>query len=263
MTSGGIKVDEIRARKRRNELTEFASRWWAGEAEVTRTFFSQPRSKDEHLRWLRMQAYKELQPRPNGIIIRLINELKNDYDMLEHGVDRHDFLHKIQFLEEEFRHYQLFADVVDYLTGQKMTTEELAQYEVPEEGRLRELRTSLAEEHGALARFASSFCEGGGASLYYEGMQVGGDELHDLIAKACRGVYEDEIEHAEQGASGLERGDWTDEQWALAKDMVEAISKQRVRMRNDQFGHVLSEERLREIDEGKIELPERYKALLV
>src|SRR5215203_1156187 len=241
MTSGGIKVDEIRARKRRNELTEFASRWWAGEAEVTRTFFSQPRSKDEHLRWLRMQAYKELQPRPNGIIIRLINELKNDYDMLEHGVDRHDFLHKIQFLEEEFRHYQLFADVVDYLTGQKMS----------------------AEEHGALARFASSFCEGGGASLYYEGMQVGGDELHDLIAKACRGVYEDEIEHAEQGASGLERGDWTDEQWALAKDMVEAISKQRVRMRNDQFGHVLSEERLREIDEGKIELPERYKALLV
>ena len=33
-------VDEIRARERRNELTEFASRWWAGEAEVTRTFFS-------------------------------------------------------------------------------------------------------------------------------------------------------------------------------------------------------------------------------
>ena len=59
-------------------------------------------------------------------------------------------------------------------------------------------------------------------------MQVGGDELHDLIATACRGVYEDEIEHAEQGASGLERGEWSDEQWALAKDMVEAISRQRV-----------------------------------
>lgn len=256
-------MDESRARALRNDLTQFASRWWAGEAEVTRTFFSQKRSKDEHLRWLRMQAFKELQPRPNGIIIRLINELKDDYERLEHGVERHDFLHKIQFLEEEFRHYQLFADVVDYLTGKKITPEELAQYEVPEEAKLRELRTNLMKEHGELARFASSFCEGGGASLYYEGMQVGGDELHDLIAKACRGVYEDEIEHAEQGASGLERGHWSEEQWAQAKSMVEAISRQRVRMRNDQFGHVLSEERIAEIDAGQIELPERYKALLV
>ncbi|MFN0073119.1 MAG: hypothetical protein ACKVVP_16675 [Chloroflexota bacterium] len=256
-------MDELRARRLRNELTEFASRWWAGEAEVTRTFFSQPRRKDEHLRWLRMQAFKELQPRPNGIIIRLISELKDEYDRLEHGVERHDFLHKIQFLEEEFRHYQLFADVVDHLTGQQITPSELSTYEVPEEAKLRELRTSLMKEHGELARFASSFCEGGGASLYYEGMQVGGDPLHDMIATACRGVYEDEIEHAEQGASGLERGEWSDEQWALAKSMVEAISKQRVRMRNDQFGHVLSAQRLTEIDEGKIDLPERYKALLV
>lgn len=256
-------MDQARSHRFRNELTEFASRWWAGEAEVTRTFFSKPRSKDEHLRWLRMQAFKELQPRPNGIIIRLIRELERDYDSLERPVDRSEYLHKIRFLEEEFRHYVLFADVVDHLTGGRLTPEELSNYEVPEEAKLREVRQSLMSKHGDLARFASSFCEGGGASLYYEGMQIGGDPLSDMIAKACRGVYEDEIEHAEHGAQELEEVAHSEEDWALAKEIVEAISRQRVRMRNDQFGHVLSDERLREIDEGKIELPERYRAMLV
>jgi hypothetical protein len=256
-------VDEARSKQLRTEVTELAARWWAGEAEVTRTFFSQPRTKEEHLRWLRLQAHKELQPKPNGIIVRLMNEVRADYDNLEHGVTRTDLLHKIQFLEEEFRHYVLFADVIDYLTGQHMTTEELQNYSLPEDERLGDLRKGFAEKYGALGRFASSFCEGGGASLYYEGMQIGGDPLSDKIAVACRGVYEDEVEHAEVGAIGLEHGAHSEEEWAAARMMVEEISKQRVRMRNEQFGFVLSDERVKEIDAGHIELPDRYKALLV
>src|SRR5437016_4474138 len=100
-------MDEQERRRRGNELLEYASRWWAGEAEVTRTFFSRPRSADEHLRWLRLQAYKELQPRPDGIIVRNVDKLRADYDGLERQVDRHDYLGHLQFVLEEFRHYVL------------------------------------------------------------------------------------------------------------------------------------------------------------
>ena len=256
-------MDDQRATELRNELTRFASRYWAGEAEVARTFFAQPRTNEEHLRWLRLQAYKELQPRDDGLILRLVDQLKADYPLLEHGRERTDFLHTIQFLEEEFRHYVLFADVIDAITGGRLTMEELANYDSAGEYELRTLRQRLAEKHGDLARFASSFCEGGGASIYYEGSLVGGDPLSDRIAVACKGVYDDEVDHAVHGASNLTSQARTEEDWALAKEIVTFISRQRVRMRNEQFGFPLSEARLQEIDEGTIELPERYAAMLV
>jgi hypothetical protein len=255
-------MEEARARQLRNDLTEYAAHWWAGEAEVTRTFFSRPCSTDEHLRWLRLQAFKELQPRPGGIIERNIDKLRANYPGLERAVDRHGYLRDLEFVLEEFRHYVLFADVIDALTGTRLTPAELAIYELPEELKLRELRQRLAQAHGELARFVSSFCEGGGASLFYEGMQIGGDPMSDRIAAACRSVYEDEIEHAEHGAEGLSSTARTEDEWALARQMVEAISKQRLRMRNEQFGFPLSEQRLAEIDAGQIDVPTRFQALL-
>ena len=256
-------MDDQRKREFRNELTRYASRFWAGEAEVAHTFFVAPRTGEEHLRWLRLQACKELQPRADGVIIRLIDKLKGDYPSLEAGVDRHDMLYTMQFLEEEFRHYVLFADVIDHITGGQTTPEELAAYEYPEETKLRLLRVGLAEKHGPLARFASSFCEGGGASIYYEGMLMAGSDLNERIAFACKGVFDDEVDHAAHGAADLSGAADSDEAWALAREMVESISEQRVRMRNEQFGFPLSEERLAEIADGRIELPARYADLLV
>jgi len=222
-----------------------------------------PRSKEEHLRWLRLQAYKELQPRSDGLILKLVDKLKADYPKLEHQEGRDDYLHTIQFLMEEFRHYVLFADVIDDLTGERITPEELTRYELPGETALRKVRRDYIEEHGNLASFASSFCEGGGASIYYEGSLVGGDSLSDKISAACKSVYDDEVDHAAHGATSLSEQAKTEEEWTLARDMVEAISKARVRMRNEQFGSPLSEDRLTEIFAGNIELPARYAELLV
>ena len=84
-------MDERESRERRNELTRYASRFWAGEAEIARTFFERPRAPEEHLRWLRVQAYKELQPRDDGIIIRNIEYLVRDYPALERSVSRAGF----------------------------------------------------------------------------------------------------------------------------------------------------------------------------
>jgi hypothetical protein len=252
-----------RSAEQRNDLTRFASRFWAGEAEVAHAFFSVPRSKEEHLRWLRLQAYKELQPRSDGLILKLVDKLKADYPKLEYQEGRDDYLYTIQFLMEEFRHYVLFADVIDDLTGERITPDELATYELPGETALRKVRRDYIEEHGNLASFASSFCEGGGASIYYEGSLVGGDLLSDKIAAACKSVYDDEVDHAAHGATSLSVQAKTEEDWALARDMVEVISKARVLMRNEQFGSLLSEDRLAEIFAGNIELPARYAELLI
>lgn len=249
--------------KRGQDLLEFASRWWSGEAEVAQTFFSRPHKPEEHLRWLRLQARKELQPGPTGIIIRNVEKLRSDYLDLETGVDRWAYLGTIQFLLEEFRHYVLFADVIDVITGGKLTPEELATYDLPEEQKLREVRANAVQEHGPLARAASSFCEGGGASIFYEGMQIAGDPLSDKIAAACRSVYEDEMDHAHHGVEDMVAVAKTEEDWATARRLVEAISRQRLRMRNEQFSFPLSEDRLEEIAQGKIPLSPRFQALLV
>ena len=256
-------MDDTPSRRLGNELLHHASRWWAGEAEAAKTFFGMPHSGEEHLRWLRLQAYKELQPRPDGLIRRLVDKLQADYPGLEHGVDRAGYLHTLEFLLEEFRHYVLFADVIDEVTGGVLTPEELATYELPEERKLRELREAFGREWGDLARSASSFCEGGGASLFYEGMRTSGDPLSDKIAAACKSVYRDEMEHAHHGVEDLVRVARTEADWRTARYLVEEISKQRLRMRNEQFGFPLSEERLREIGDGKIDLPKRFLALVV
>jgi hypothetical protein len=256
-------MDAAEVRRRRNELTKFASRWWAGESEVARTFFAAPRSREEHLRWLWLQAYKELQPRTDGIIIRLIEKLHAEYPKLEAGVDRTDFLGTIQFLEEEFRHYVLFADIIQHLLGRPITIPEVAKYEYEQENKLRMLRRGYAEKHGGLARFASSFCEGGGASIYYEGSRIGGDPVSDAVARACKGVYDDEVDHAAHGADELAGASNSEADWALAHEMVAAISAQRLRMRNEQFGFPLSDERVAQIDRGDIVLPERLAGFIV
>lgn len=256
-----MNIDE--ARQRGNELLRYASRWWAGEAEAVYTFFSNNRRPDEHLRWLRMQAFKELQPKPEGLIERLVLQLKDGFYTLEDKTSRTEYLETINFLLEEFRHYVLFADVVDAITRSKLTTQELAGYEVPEERNLAALRRDYIQKFGKLAQAASSFCEGGGASLFYEGMQIGGDPISDSIAAACRSVYDDEMDHAHHGVESMVQVAKTEADWQLAWEMVAAISQQRLRMRNQQFGFPLTEARLQEIAEGKIELPARFTALLV
>ena len=256
-------MDEQDIKDRRNALTHFASRYWAGEAEVARTFFSAKRSPQEHLRWLWLQAYKELQPRPDGLILRLVDQIKDGYAVLEVDQGRAEYLETIKFLEEEFRHYVVFADVIESITGEHITTDVLATYEYPEEHSLRMLRQGYIKQHGRLARFASSFCEGGGASIFFEGMHIGGDELSEQIAAACRNVHDDEVGHAEHGAENLHEGAQTEDEWQLAGEMVEAISRQRLRMRNEQFGFVLSEDRVNDIGDGNIELPDRLRQFLV
>ena len=257
-------MDEQQARERRNELTRYASRFWAGEAEIARTFFAQLQERRRSTcAGCACRRTRSCSRATTALSCGTSSSWRGTIPSLEKGVGRADFLYNIQFLEEEFRHYVVFADVIDHITGGQLTTEELATYDIEHERELRAVRRRCYERHGELGRFASSFCEGGGASIFYEGMQIGGDELRDRIAAACANVYNDEIDHAAHGADDLNAVARTEEDWALAKEMVTEISLQRMRMRNEEFGFPLTDERLQEIAEGQVELPERFEALLV
>ena len=55
-------------------------RWWAGEAEVVRVYFSNPRTREDDLRWLKLQAAREL-----GTVERLLEALPDDLARYRNG----------------------------------------------------------------------------------------------------------------------------------------------------------------------------------
>ncbi len=238
-----------------DELVAIAAPYWAGEYEVVRTFFSRPRSKEEHIHWLRAQCWKEfwgtLDGDTQGIPMRSLKQLLELYGKLDDPKARHEFLHVAEEMYEEFHHYSALADILDDLEGRPVPPRELES--APEDQKLTEMRTRIAQTEGELGAFVNKFSEGGGSSMYKAGMEATGGELEERLAAAFRIIYDDEVEHMKTGAEGLRRVVKTPEEWEKCKRLVREVMRQRVRMRNDMLGNPLGEERLREIDEGKIE----------
>ena len=90
--------------------------------------------------------------------------------------------------------------------------------------------------------------------MYATGMRLKGTgELNDRIARACEGVYTDEIGHMREGFIGLGREDLKPKEWDEIAKMVRKILVQRIHMRNEQFGFPMKKERIRAIEAGEIE----------
>ena len=248
-------MPEVDVDARLDELVAIASPYWAGEYEVVRTFFSQPRSKEEHIRWLRAQCWKEfwgtLDGNPESIPKRTLNELLELYKDLDNPQARHEFLHEAEEMYEEFHHYSALADILEDLQGQPVRPRDLES--AVEDQKLTQMRARIAREEGELGAFVNKFSEGGGSSMYKAGMEIKGGELEQRMAAAFQIIFKDEVGHMKVGADGLRRVVKTPQEWDKVKRLIRDVHRQRVRMRNDMFGNVLSEERLREIDEGKIE----------
>jgi hypothetical protein len=238
-----------------DELVAIASPYWAGEFEVVRTFFSQPRSKEEHIRWLRAQCWKEffgtLDGTPGSMSWHSLEKLLDLHGQVGDKKARHVFLHEAEEMFEEFHHYTALADILEDLEGRPVQPEELAP--CAEDAKLTDMRGHIAQTEGELGALVNKFSEGGGSSMYRAGMEIHGGELEERMAAAFKIIFKDEVGHMKVGAEGLRRVVQTPEQWDKVRQLVRDVSRQRVLMRNDMFGNVLSEERLREIDEGKIE----------
>ena len=251
-------MDAARKAELAGEMTDLAQSFWAGEAEICRAFWGVPRTADEQARWLRLQVFKEmygsgLHANPDGIIRGFLDDLRAGVEQLETRSDREEYDRSLRVLREEFAHFRLFADILEGVTGEPVKLGQLQAWQLDEDRRLRDVRQGFREREGRLGELAIGFTEGGGSSFFYVGRDLEGDPLSAQIARACRVVFDDELEHGEHGARELDEALETEEEWAQVREMVIAICQQRLRMRYDMFGLPVDEARIAEITEGKIE----------
>ena len=95
------------------EIEDVAARFRAGEAEVARTFFSQPRPLAQHLFWLKSQVSRELRN------LREISqgELSEQVDKVDRGMTREAIVAELREHYYETRHYAMLAYVLEGLGG--------------------------------------------------------------------------------------------------------------------------------------------------
>jgi hypothetical protein len=238
-------------------LVDLAAPYWAGEAEVVWTYFQSPkRTTESDLLWLRRQCFKEIWgsgvgDKKKGLFQGPAAYLSEVFPKIDKGVDRHEVLDVIDDLRTEFFHYCLFADIYDYLSGEKLDPSQLTGWESDNE--LARMRYEYREQRGKLGYFAVRFTEGGYCSMYMAGMRLAGSgDLSDRIAKACEYVYRDEIGHMRSGFVGLARQELTSAEWDEIAAMTRKILRQRIHMRNEQFSYPLADARIQAIDAGDI-----------
>lgn len=250
------------------KLIDRAAPFWAGEAEVFRTYWDwDQRTRETDRRWLALQCSKEvwgsgLAPLDLGIFLGPVKELEAAFPKIDIEIDRHEVLAIAEGLWAEFAHYCAFADAYDAmaLPGEKKLNPHDLKQSWKEDLDLSHLRFEHKRKHGKLGQRSVNFTEGGYCTLFSEGMKLkdrGGDPKHGarnlLIAEACAKVYEDEFGHMLKGIVGLDQEGLTAEEWQLLGDISVEQLKGRIRMRNAQFGYPLSEQRVQEIFAGACE----------
>ena len=255
-------------------LINLSAPLWAGEAEVVRTYWTSPvRTLDTDLLWIRHQCSKEFngsgigEYKNMGVFMGPLTELQEVFAKIDTGekdsVSRHYVLELMDTMKDEYEHFCLFSDVYDQIKPNSIPTmnpHELATWD--EDVKLTKLRHENIADHGKLGVRASRFTEGGYCALFREGMraaEIGGnfDTANKLIAAACKEIYEDEFGHMLEGIAGLDREGWSAEELELMEKLVVDQLRHRIHMRNAEFSHPLTEERINAIFAGDID-PEPF-----
>lgn len=244
-------------------LIDTAAPYWAGEAEVFRTYWDMPaRTRETDRLWLARQCSKEIWGSgvgaTKGLFLGPAEELVAAFPKIDTDLDRHAVLDIAEGLRAEFAHYCAFADAYDALglPGEPKINPQAVKTAWPEDVALTELRFAHRRDHPKLGMRATRFTEGGYCTLFSEGMRLAGrtegphGHANVLIATACRHVYDDEFGHMLKGIVGLDDENLSATEWQTLAEISVLQLRARIRMRNAQFGYPLSEARLREIDAG-------------
>ena len=248
------------------QLIRLAAPFWAGEAEVVRTYWTAPmRTRDTDLLWLARQCFKEFwgsgvsKYDRGGVFLGCLKSLVAQAPEIDVTLDRHEVLDVLEGIKAEFSHYCAFAEIYDALRppgAPRLNPQMLESW--PEEDKLTQLRYQHQDQHGAIGMRACKFTEGGYCALFREGKALKGKGgIEDQIADACAFIYEDEIGHMLAGIADIGNENLSDAEWRLMGELVVAQMQQRIRMRNQQFGEPLSEARIAAIYRGEIE-PMRF-----
>jgi rubrerythrin len=243
------------------QLRQLASAYRAAETEVIAAFFRRRHSKQDHLRWLSAQAYKEY-----SAIKPIFTTLARLYPDIDRGIDRREFAELADKLADETKHARLVMDLLEEIKRKKITFDDLLW--LPEDKKLAKVRghyslTGATLLHGgsslktkeirrkdeALERAAITLTEGGGGALYRVCSKLKRGNFEKRIATVFKEILADETGHKDMGERSLSTIIKTKSAFARAARIITAVSGQRLRMRNEQFGHPLSEAELTTLDE--------------
>jgi hypothetical protein len=222
------------------ELIGTAVPYWETEATIVRRFFKSKPSREDHIFWLKAQLWKELHP-VDGYFTGLQKELNNlvaSFSDIDKTIDRHQYHSLLEQLTQEFNHYVLMADVLEYLLGHPVSVEDT--FQLPQEKKLGDIRRAYANSGSAVDKAAVLVTEGGGARMFREGRKLRGGRLERMIASAMEVVYQDEKNHYKEAAREAARAVNNKQDLARMKKAVHEVSLQRLYMRNEMFKETLT-----------------------
>ncbi|HEU4342365.1 MAG TPA: hypothetical protein VFU31_12410 [Candidatus Binatia bacterium] len=101
-------------------LTEILAKYAAGNAEIVRTYFSRPRSREQDIAWLKCQAAREL-----TTAWKFLDNLKDLQPKFEKELKRRDYENLARAFCEELEHYRLFVAILEEEFGEKIDVDEL------------------------------------------------------------------------------------------------------------------------------------------
>ena len=217
------------------ELIQTALPYWEAEATIVRRFFKSKPTREDHIFWLKAQLWKELHP-VDGYFTGLQKELNNlvaSFPEIDKTVDRHQYHSLLEQLTQEFNHYVLMADVLEYLLGHPVSAEDT--FQLPQEKRLGDIRRNHANSGSPVDKAAVLVTEGGGARMFREGRKLKGGRLERMMASAMDVIYRDEKNHYKEAAREAARAVRNKQDLARMKRAVREVSLQRVYMRNEMF----------------------------
>lgn len=218
-------------------LIAAAAPYWEAEAALSRRFFAGPPTREAWIRFLRAAVYKELNPvigygstqgYANGLHMEFA-QLIGRFAELDRGLDRRAFHAALKQMTEEFNHYLVLAEVLEFVLGRALTPEDPVQ--LPEDRKLNEMRRRYVASGDAPVRAAMMLTEGGGARLFAEAAKLSGGPIEERLAAAMAVITADEAHHVEDAAAAAAAVIGSEEDFARARAALVEVSLQRVRMR--------------------------------
>jgi len=227
------------------ELIGTALPYWEAEATIVRRFFKSKPTREDHIFWLKAQLWKELHP-VDGYFTGLHKELNNlvaSFPEIDKTIERHQYHSLLEQLTQEFNHYVLMADVLEYLLGHPVSAEDT--FQLPQEKKLSDIRRVYVNSGSAVDKAAVLVTEGGGARMFREGRKLKGGRLERMIASAMEVVYHDEKNHYKEAAREAAGAVRNKPELARMKNAVQEVSLQRLYMRNEMFKEPLTSDEIK------------------
>jgi len=229
------------------ELIAVAKPFWDAEAEITRRFFAGNPSREHYLRYLKAAVYKELNPVIGyGATTGYANGLHMEFDTLvgrfkglDRDVARRDMLARLEMMTEEFEHYVVLAEVLEFVLGRALTPEDPEQ--LSEDRKLNDMRRGYVDSGDAGVVAVMGLTEGGGSSTFREASKLTGGEIEERLAAAMTVINRDEENHYLDAASAAADTVRSGGDLERMKRALLEVSIQRVRMRNEMFSEPMTD----------------------